>query len=788
MIAIVSLNLPFLGPFDYLVPPELADQLVRGARLLVPFGPTERVGWLLGLAEESAVKGLKPILAIVEADPLFSPEQLDFLEWTAEYYACKPAEVFEAAIPAALKPKIKRQLNLKELPEGLQEEERAYLAQAQGSDPQNLKRKAKGQPLGELIKRGLSEGWAQVDYRIEVPLEAGTPWFKWLQRPESPAKRSKMAQVVEALGELEEFSLAQLERVVAKPASLIKKAVQEGNLQRLIKPLELPLNIQRNKFLPLSPEQQICQDALKEGMGTFGAFLLKGVTGSGKTEVYLQIAADVLEAGKNVLILLPEISLTPQAIRRFTERFGQSIAVLHSQMADGQRAQEWLKIKKGRVSVVIGARSAIFAPLKNLGLIVVDEEHDHSYKQQESPAYNARDLALKLGQDHQALVVLGSATPSVESYHNAQSGKYHLLELTKRITGTDPPKLQVIDLKEARRVKGVFYLSSQLYERLVENHEAGRQAILFLNRRGYAACLSCKACEAPVLCPRCDVAMTWHQGKGQLHCHHCGERSFYPKICKLCGETKFGLEGIGTERIERDLRILFPQARFIRIDRDTVTKRGSLEAAIAQVEAGEVDFLIGTQMIAKGHDFQHVGLVAVLFADLGLNIPDFRSSERGFQLFAQVSGRAGRGEGKLGEAWLQTYNPQHEAILAAVNQDYEGFYAFEAERRATLGMPPFSRWIQLRISDANAAKAAEGAQALGEILRDYQSSLGFEMMGPEPAPITKIADRYYWHLLFSTSRPKALKQLLLRVLPDRTSYDLKSSARISLDVDPYLFL
>lgn len=789
MILRVSLALPFLGAFDYSCPPELAAGLKPGVRLLVPFGPSERIGWLVELLEDSEVKGVKPILAVIDKEPLFDEAQQAFLSWVARYYACGPAEVFEAALPAALKPKFSRKLGLGELPQNLSPEELSYLEKAQGQDPKSLERKAAWERFGPLVKQGLKEGWAQVDYTPKALEESGETWVRRLKAPEKPPRaNSKRAQLEELFKQTPKLSLRQIERAINNPKDMLRKAEALGEIQSFVEMVEPPLEIRRDRFLELNDQQAASLAALQAALGGFAPFLLKGVTGSGKTEVYLQIAAEVLEAGRQVLILLPEISLTPQAIQRFSERFGQAIAVLHSQMADGQRAQEWLKIKNGRASVVIGARSAIFAPLSKIGLIVVDEEHDSSYKQQEAPHYNARDLALKLGQDHQALVILGSATPSVESYYNVQRGKYQLLELTTRIGGSDPPKLQVINLKDARRVKGVFYLSSELYERMQQNLAQGRQAILFLNRRGYAACLICKACEAPFLCPRCDVAMTWHQAKGRLLCHHCAEQAFYPSKCPACGEGKFGLDGIGTQRVERDLRILFPNARFLRIDRDTVSKRGALEAAIAQVEQGEVDFLIGTQMIAKGHDFRNVGLVAVVFADLGLNIPDFRSSERGFQLFAQVSGRAGRGEEQLGEAWLQTYNPTHEAIEAAVKQDYQKFFSFEAERRQTLALPPFARWIQLRVSDPNPERAAEAAQGLGEVLRDYQASLQFDLMGPEPAPIAKMADRYYWHLLLSVQRPAAVKDLLLKVLPHRKTYGLKSSGRVTLDVDPYLFL
>ena len=604
--------------------------------------------------------------------------------------------------------------------------------------------------------------------------------------PRTGSKKARLLELLQAAPQTQEGLLLQVEKAEATLRTLIKEGVL---ISKTLVP-NPPQEVHHDQFLTLNPEQSGALVVLEEARlnGRFQAFLLKGVTGSGKTEVYLHLARSVIEAGRQVLVLLPEISLTPQAIARFEARFGQRLAVLHSQMSEGRRAQEWLKIKKGRVDLVIGARSAIFAPLENIGLILVDEEHDGSYKQQETPFYHARDLSLKLGVEHQALVLLGSATPSVESYHNAQTGKYKLLELHQRVDGSLPPKLQILGLKDLPRVKGVFYLTSLLYQKLQDNLAAGRQAILFLNRRGYAACLSCKACETPVLCSHCSIAMTWHQTKNQLICHHCGEQEFYPRKCKTCGETKFSLEGIGTQRVERDLKVLFPEARFLRMDKDSLGRRGSLEEAMGKIDRQEVDFIIGTQLIAKGHDFMHVGLVAILFADMSLNIPDFRSSERSYQLFAQVSGRAGRGEGDFGEAYLQTYNPTHHAIETAVNQDYTQFFALEERLRQELKFPPFSRFIQIRLSDPKEERAQEAAQALGDILRDYQRQLGFELIGPKQSEILKIADRYYWTLLFRTERPGSLKALLARVLLDKKAYHLKGSTRLSLDVDPYLLL
>ena len=788
MIAQVALALPFLPPFDYQVPPELEGRMELGGRVLVPFGTTERVGYLVGFREESEFSGLKSVLAALDPKPLLSPSQRSFLDWVADYYCASVAEIYETALPGALKPKIKRPLSVLHWPQTLSPAERTYLEQAQGKDLLALEHKAKFETFGPLVRRGLEEGFLQTNYQVK-PLEfLNQPTYRLLGTPKPGRKGSKREQLLGLLGQKPWTPLSEVKALLPSPQALLRQLVAAGELETQTQPLLGPTLSPTRPFLDLSPEQTAATQVLTEALGAFRCFLLKGVTGSGKTEVYLHLARKVLESNRKVLILLPEISLTPQAIERFQGRFGEAIAVMHSQMAEGQRVQEWLKIKEGRALVVIGARSAIFAPLEGIGLIVVDEEHDGSYKQQEAPFYHARDLAIKLGQDQGALVILGSATPSVESFHHAQTGKYGLLELKTRVRGQAPPLLQVIDLKNQPRVKGVFYLSSLLYERLKENLAQGRQGILFLNRRGYASCLSCKACETPVLCPHCDVTMTWHQATSQLLCHHCGEKSFYPSRCKSCGEKKFSIEGFGTQRVERDLKLLFPQARFLRLDRDSTSGKGALEESLAAIEQGKVDFVVGTQMIAKGHDFPNVGLVAILYADLSLNIPDIRSSERSFQLFAQVSGRAGRGAEHAGEAWLQTYNPSHFAVQAAIHQDYEEFFAIEAARRQEMGMPPFSRLIQIRTSDRDPQKAQAAAEALGAVVRDYQESLGFELLDLQEAPIAKINNRFYWHLLFRTQKPKALKRFLVELLGNRKTYGLKGSSRLSLDVDPTLFL
>lgn len=784
-IAQISLALPFLGPFDYLIPEQLQGQVFVGARVLVPFGPQKRVGWVLKLSEETEVEKVRPLLGLLDHSPIFWDDQLVFLNWAAGYYLCQPAELYEAALPGALKPKPQEVFYCPQSAQSGADERSLYLCSVHLKEVQKTRKQGTEQQLQWLESALGNQEISQTFYNQPKELKQEET-LELVNLVKPPKGGSKKAQLVELLEEKGSLGLTQIKEVIKSPSDVVKKMIAAGELRQVLQQPEKV--IFQDAFLPLNSEQSAGLTTLSNHLGQFAAFVLKGITGSGKTEVYLHLAKAVLEQGKQVLILLPEIGLTHQAIQRFSGRFGKRIAVLHSQMAEQQRAQEWLRVKQGHADVVIGARSAIFAPLDNIGLIVVDEEHDHSFKQQESPFYNARDLSLKLAQMHQAIVLLGTATPSVESFQHCKNEKYQLIELTQRAVGSPPPQLKVIDLKESNRVKGVFYLSEALYQRLREIKDLGLSSILFLNRRGYAACLSCKACDTPVLCPNCDIAMTWHKASNRLVCHHCSQQGTYPRVCKACNEKAFGLEGIGTQRVERDLKILFPQARFLRIDRDTMSNRTALSEAIQKIENKEVDFIIGTQMIAKGHDFPNIGLVAILFADLSLNIPDIRSSERSYQLFAQVSGRAGRKEGLKGEAWLQTYNPDHFAVKAAIKQDYSEFFDEEIVRRRELSMPPFVRLLQIRISDPSPEKAAESAKELGEILDLYQENVGFELLGPEEAPVSRINNRFYWHILLRTNRPSELKALLAQVIPNKKSYQLKGSGRITIDVDPYLFL
>ncbi|HET9870095.1 MAG TPA: primosomal protein N', partial [bacterium] len=513
----------------------------------------------------------------------------------------------------------------------------------------------------------------------------------------------------------------------------------------------------------LHPQQQAALTPLTAAIqaGGFRAFLLQGVTGSGKTEVYLRAIEETLKKGKQAVVLIPEIALTPQTVERFTGRFGARVAVLHSRLDPAERARQWKRLAAGQAAIAVGARSALFAPVPALGLIVVDEEHEGSYKQEETPRYQARDSAVKRAQLTGAVAILGSATPSLETLKNAQEGKYGWLTLPERVNRRPLPRVRVVDLKEEAQALGGErpVLSLALETALRENLDKGEQSILFLNRRGFNTVTLCLKCGEPVHCPHCAVPVTTHRvgGKVTLTCHYCDWKGPVPAKCPACGGAPVQPLGLGTERLEEELKALFPKARVARMDLDTTAERGSHQKILDRFRAGEADILLGTQMIAKGHDFPGVTLVGVVGADTGLSLPDFRASERVFQLLVQVAGRAGRAE-KEGVIYLQTYNPDHPSVKAAARHDTEGFWAAELRLRQELDYPPFTRLGLLVFRSEDEKKAQAAAARAASFLTGREP--GVEARGPAPAAFTKIRGHYRWQVLLKSKNPAALRRLL----------------------------
>ena len=801
MIVKVALNIPFTEPYDYQIPEKWYQQTKVGVRVIVSVGSRRMIGVVVEVLSFSTQKKLKPVLALIELEPVFDSRMLKFTKWISNYYLCGWGEVLEASLPTGLKPKLIKKIQVDTANIGnlsLDFKQEQWLRSIVNKKESDIFKNKKGEDYNSLYTKLKKKKVINHIY-TNTAGDSGHSYIENLKyQPQygdqvKVRKGSLTSQILEWFKSENELKLKtvldrfpnakpQINNLIKKKALLkSKKQVPVGSC---------PSTINTELFIQPNAEQLVAIDTILSAIKrkTYQTFLLHGVTGSGKTEVYLYAVKEAIQQGQSVLILIPEISLTPQAVSRFRERFGDRIAVLHSGMAEKERALEWWKIKRKLCDIVIGARSAIFAPLQNIGLIVVDEEHDTSYKQQESPFYNARDAAVKIANEQGCIAILGSATPSVESYFNISSGKYTLLQLKNRVNLQTLPSSELIDLKKEERQKGAFYLSKHLVNRLKEVLQREKQALIFLNRRGYAAFLSCASCELPVLCQNCSIAMTWHRTRQRLICHHCGFSHNYPRSCPHCNETAFNLEGVGTQRVERDLKLLFPDAKFLRMDRDTVRKRGALERNIDKINDRQVDFVIGTQLISKGHDFKHIGIVCIIFADMSLNIPDFRSSERSFQLISQVSGRAGRDGKSDGMALIQSYNPMHYAFQTAIQNDFNGFFTQEMLLRKDLDNPPYIRQILMKISDQNPGNVEISAAKLGAILKESATGSNYQVLGPVESPIQRINKRYYWQILIKSREIEKAKSLLRDLFFNRKGWRAKAGTRISIDVDPMTML
>lgn len=798
MIAKVALRIPHSEPYDYLVPAALAASISIGMRVIVPLRQRHASGVVTAFIDTSPYSTLRPIAQLIDEIPLFSAEMLQFTRWISSYYCCSWGEVLDAAVPSGLNAKFETLIRLDKSCAAwniLPDSEKRILEKLAGSTrPKSIETFSEKETtvfLSKWQKQKIIHWDAALRGQKIKPLEEVILFLN----PDAPKKLlrkgSKAAQIIAILAEEKEIPRMELLERIQNAAPPLKKLVKEELVFARSQPvtsISVDTEIPMQPFLELNDEQQEAYASIEYAIqkGGFFTFLLYGVTGSGKTEIYLHAVKKVLSKGKNALILIPEIALTPQVMRRFRSRFGEQVAMLHSGLSDRERFDQWWQIKEGKKSIVLGTRSAIFAPLENIGLVVVDEEHDLSYKQNESPRYHGRDAAIKRAQEEDSVIVLGSATPSAESYYNAEKHKFALLELTKRANQKSLPDTTILDLKETARYSGVFYLSRKLIQRLKENYTLKKQAILFLNRRGYASFLSCTSCELPVLCRSCSISLTWHKTKKELNCHHCGYSQKYPKKCEFCSSTEFKEEGIGTQRVERDLKLIFPYARFLRLDRDTVSKKGELEKKLKLVEDNKVDFIIGTQLISKGHDYPNIGLVCVILADMSLNIPDFRSSEKTFQLLSQVSGRAGRGVTGEGETLVQTYNPDHFAIECAKNHDYKEFIQQEFQQRKVFQNPPFTRAVLLRLSSLQYDLSKKAAFELNHQLLKSLSGAVIQILGPIESPIVKLNNRYYWQILLKSYNGKLLREFCQRFFKENTVWKSQKNVRVTIDVDPYL--
>jgi len=733
----VAVPLHVFQTFTYRLNPEQSVQAEIGARLIVPLGRNLVTSYIVGLLDELPTElaevDVKDAQDLVDTEPVCNPEILQLARWVSDYYACPLGEVIKAALPPGMSPKSR-------------------------SNSKFVKPKLRR--FVRLLPNSTEHKLTEAQQRVLSTLAA--------HGPTSLQSLIKTADVS-----------------ASTITSLEKKALLEIYDDAIRRdPLAESFGVTDSEHtLTAAQSAVLTQIEQQMNSGDYSAFLLHGVTGSGKTEIYMRAMSKALSLDQSAMMLVPEIALTPVFSRRLRARFGDQVAIFHSSLQKGERYDEWTRVRNGDARVVIGTRSAVFAPVKNLGLIVVDEEHESSYRQQESPYYNARDVAIVRAQKESATVVLGSATPSLESFHNARKGKYHFVSLPERINARPMAEAKIIDMRNvfARHGKPRVF-SDELLEGIRETRERGEQSIILLNRRGYSSFILCRSCGETIQCPNCDVTLTYHRSERVIVCHYCNHRAQVPRACPSCGKKYIYYVGEGTEQLEEMLRLLFPALRVARIDRDTTARRKVFEQSLADFSAGRIDTLVGTQMLAKGHDFPNVTLVGVVSVDAGLALPDFRSAERTFQLITQVAGRAGRGD-RPGRVLIQTYHPYHYALRHACAQDYEAFYEEELRYRQNHSYPPFVALASLLVHGPDLGKVRNDSLELRKQLDLANQERKCRVLGPAPAPLSRLKGEHRFQLLIKSRSRKDLREVAdaaLRAVAG-SGVNLRS---INLEIDP----
>jgi primosomal protein N' (replication factor Y) len=724
---------------DYLVPETLAERIGIGSRVRVPFREKSALATVVALLAETSAEGIRPIEALVGDRPALSEKLVELGRWMSAYYCCPIEAVMRSLLP-------------------------------------------------QVIRRA-EVGWKKQLF-VTAPKEISAEEVEKLRR-----RAPRQAELLEAVAKLRAPILAaELLRQTSLDNQTLRALEKRGFVvlreeavardphadEQFIASTNLTLNLEQAAALSAVEEALAAPEKAKP-------ILLHGVTGSGKTEIYLQAIRSTLVLGKTAIVLVPEISLTPQTVERFKSRFAETqemVAVLHSHLSEGERHDEWHKIQSGRARIVVGARSAVFAPLENLGLIVVDEEHETSYKQEEAPRYHARDVAVVRAKMEQCVVLLGTATPSLESYHNAVQQKYRLLNLTQRVDDCQMPLMRIVDLRLARRKEKVAaILSEQLRTAITARLERREQTILFLNRRGFSTSLLCSACGEARTCPNCSVALTFHRGAARLTCHLCGHTAAVPKKCPACSQDALIYSGFGTEKVESNVTQIFPTAVVRRMDADSMTRKDAYRETLHAFRTGKIDILVGTQMIAKGLHFPNVTLVGIINADLALHMPDFRAGERTFQLLTQVAGRAGRGE-TPGEVFVQTYTPFSPSIQFARHHDFAGYFQQELEFRERCDFPPFKHAVLITVRSPHETRAQFSAETIARRLKEALPD-EFILSAPSPAPLEKLQGQFRFHILM---RGEAIMRLSRLVRETLDKLPLPEDVLASVDVDPYQLL
>ncbi|MFB4162611.1 primosomal protein N' [Alteribacillus sp. JSM 102045] len=786
--------------FDYRIPEELQRLILPGMRVIVPFGSRKIQGFVWDITEESDLDRVKPISEMLDPYPVLTKEMLELGDWLAEETVCFLITALQSMIPSAIRAKPKKILQLRTekhyLPPALQ----AVFAGKKAVDWAELPNE-KG--IFSLIKQSVEKGEIEVEYLVKDKTKKKTiqsirinPKYQGAAFADILGNRAKKQIAVmewlsdnypdksvpiKDLTETLQTSKQTIQQLISKEILLLEsiEEYRDPYSDRSFSPAPRPelTGQQRNVLGPVRSAIDSNQDT---------TFLLRGVTGSGKTEVYLQAIEKVLAKDEEAIVLVPEISLTPQMVERFKGRFGSKVAVLHSALSAGEKYDEWRKIHRKEVQVAVGARSAVFAPFEKLGLIIIDEEHEGSYKQEDHPRYHARQIAIWRGSYHNCPIILGSATPSLESYARAKRGVYKLLELKDRVNKTAMPEVNVIDMREELKKGNRSVFSELLLQKLRERLECNEQAVLFLNRRGYSTFVMCRNCGYTAECPHCEITLTYHHTQRKLKCHYCGYEEPMLTTCPACESEHIRFFGTGTQKVEEELTKLLPEARVIRMDVDTTSKKGSHEKLLQAFGRGEADILLGTQMIAKGLDFPRITLAGVLAADTMLHLPDFRASERTFQLLTQVSGRAGRDK-LTGEVVIQTYTPDHYSIQHAKTHNYESFSLEEMGHRKRSGYPPYYYLALVTISNEDAVKVMQTAEKIAAFLRESFSP-ETKVLGPTVSPIARIKDRYRYQCMIKYRNEPNLTYVLNQIASRYQKEMATDKLFISIDMNPQMFM
>ncbi|MFQ3543387.1 primosomal protein N' [Halobacillus rhizosphaerae] len=783
-------------PFDYKIPEKFQGVVQPGIRVIVPFGPRKIMGYVVGLTDESSFSKVKNISDCLDVTPALTEELLQLGKWLSHQTLSYYISCLQVMLPQIMKAKYRKEI-WKMTDEPLDSElEQVF----DGRAVMEYEEFEKSNVSIHQLRKHIQDGEVDVHYEVKSRetkkvtrvIEPGVDEFTLIETLEDLSKQAvKQRRIVEYFTEHKEpIPKKQLLETLSTTSASLKPLIDRGVLkefqQEIFRDPYENHHFERTKPFALTEEQAAAIEPILNTIQkrSHDVFLLHGVTGSGKTEVYLQSIQQVLNEGKEAIMLVPEIALTPQMVERFKGRFGSKVAVLHSALSAGEKYDEWRKIQRKEVQVVVGARSAIFAPFTKLGLIIIDEEHETSYKQEDRTRYHARDVAIERAKNHQCPVVLGSATPALETYARAIKGNYQLLSLKKRMNNAKMPDVELVDMREELHSGNRSMFSLVLKEKLEDRLAKGEQAVLFLNRRGFSTFVMCRDCGHVMECPHCDIALTYHRRQERLKCHYCSYEEAVPQKCPECESETIRYFGTGTQKVEEVLEQLIPDARVLRMDVDTTRRKGAHERILNQFGNKQADILLGTQMIAKGLDFGNVTLVGVLAADSLLNLPDFRAAEKTFQLITQVSGRAGRHE-KPGEVIVQTYTPEHYSIELASTYDFEAFFNEEMKLRKAFNYPPYYFLTLFTISHPNQLKVQEVTQKIVQFMKQNLSEQSY-VLGPTPSALTRINNRYRYQCMVKYKKEPEQRKLVQRILHYyEEEMKQENGLQITVDFQPY---